>query len=94
MIWIEIREQKTTGKSNVVGRGGPAYGVRLVLVLGVKEQVDDRLRALGAGPRYVRGYRITDTTAMRVALEQAAFMRTQVEAALSKVCRRFLLFLY
>lgn len=68
------------------GAGIAAFGVRLVLVMGVKEQVDERLRKMGRGPHYVKGYRVTDEQALQVAVQEAAFLRLQVESALSKVC--------
>lgn len=60
--------------------------VRLVLVLGVRLQMDGLLAARGVAPQYVDGYRVTDMQVMTAAAEATGAARVEVEAALSKVC--------
>ena len=62
-------------------------GVRLVVALGTKPQVDARLAARGAASRFVGGYRVTDADALAAAVDAAGAVRTVVEAAMSKVKR-------
>ena len=59
--------------------------VRLVLVLGVRLQMDGLLAARGVAPQYVGGYRVTDMEVMTAAAEATGAARVEVEAALSKV---------
>lgn len=59
--------------------------VRLVLVLGVRRQMDGLLAARGIAPQYVGGYRVTDMEVMTAAAEATGAARVEVEAALSKV---------
>ncbi len=59
--------------------------VRLVLVLGVRHQMDQLLEARGVAPHYVDGYRVTDMEVMTAAAEATGAARVEVEAALSKV---------
>lgn len=59
--------------------------VRLVLVLGVRRQMDRLLAARGLEPHYVDGYRVTDMDVMTAAAEATGAARVEVEAALSKV---------
>lgn len=61
-------------------------GVRLILVLGLKQQIDSLIRGAGSEPRYEGGYRITDEIAMVAAAEAIGAARAEVEARLSKVC--------
>lgn len=58
--------------------------VRLVLVLGVRHQMDKLLAARGLEPHYVDGYRVTDMDVMTAAAEATGAARVEVEAALSK----------
>lgn len=59
-------------------------GVRLVLILGLKGQIDTLIGMAGSEPRYVGGYRITDEVAMIAAAEAIGAARAEVEARLSK----------
>ena len=61
-------------------------GVRLVVVLGTKPQIDARLARSGAAPgtgRLVGGYRVTDGPALAAAIDAAGAARVAVEACLS-----------
>ena len=66
-------------------------GVRLVVVLGTKPQIDARLAAReaggggggGGGGRLVGGYRVTDAPALAAAIDAAGAARVAVEACLS-----------
>ena len=59
--------------------------VRLVLVLGVRQLMDQLLTARGITPTFAAGYRISDSNVMLAAAEATGAARVQVEAALSKV---------
>jgi hypothetical protein len=67
------------------GRACADMNVRLVLVLGVRLQMDGLLAARGVAPQYVDGYRVTDMEVMTAAAEATGAARVEVEAALSKV---------
>ena len=60
-------------------------GCRLVVVLGAKRQIDNYLRMRGLEQHMVKGYRVTDESAMLAAMEAAGTSRMLVEAQLSKV---------
>lgn len=60
-------------------------GVRLVVVLGCKHQIDTRLRRQGAFPRYVKGYRVSDAATLEAAVQAVSATFTAAEAAMSKV---------
>jgi amino-acid N-acetyltransferase len=60
-----------------------SLGVRLVLVHGVRGQVDARLKQLKHRTRYVRGLRVTDDTALQCAKEASGSLRVEIEALLS-----------
>ena len=60
-------------------------GVRVVLVLGARQQIDDLLHKQGESPQYAAGYRVTDSVAMQTAVQAAGAGRMAVEAQLSKV---------
>ena len=59
-------------------------GVRLVVVIGARMQINKAIRAKGSEPRYVKGYRVTDDVAMKAAVAAAGAARMLVEARLSK----------
>jgi amino-acid N-acetyltransferase len=62
-------------------------GVRPVLLVGVKQQVDASLRDRGLDelkPKYHHGIRETSEATMRVVQEVSGFMRARVEGALSR----------
>ena len=65
--------------------GGAGMSVRLVLVLGVRQLMDQLLMARGITPTFVAGYRISDSDVMVAAAEATGAARVQVEAALSRV---------
>lgn len=63
-------------------------GVRVVLVLGARHQIDELLQKQGEAPQYAAGYRVTDAVAMQATVQAAGASRMAVEAQLSKVhCR-------
>lgn len=62
-------------------------GVRLVIVVGARMQINQVLQEHGAEPRYVSGFRVTDAVAMEAAIEAAGKARMEIEARLSKVRR-------
>lgn len=59
-------------------------GVRLVLVVGARTQINQALRENGKEPRYAGGCRVTDDVAMRAAIAAAGLARMEVESRLSK----------
>jgi amino-acid N-acetyltransferase len=60
-----------------------SLGVRLVLVHGIRHQVEARLKARGRAPRYHRGFRVTDQAALECVKEAAGTVRVEIEALLS-----------
>ncbi len=58
-------------------------GVRLVLVHGIRHQVETRLKARGMSPQYHQGLRITDAAALECVKEAAGTVRVEIEALLS-----------
>lgn len=60
-----------------------SLGVRLVLVHGVRPQVEARLIENGAAIRYVNGLRVTDDAALACVKEAAGTVRVEIEALLS-----------
>jgi amino-acid N-acetyltransferase len=58
-------------------------GVRLVLVHGIRHQVESRLKARGLALRYHQGLRITDAEALECVKEAAGTVRVEIEALLS-----------
>lgn len=64
-----------------------ALGVRLVVVVGIQCFIDDALKARGLEPQYKNGYRITDSDALRAAVEAGGRARAKVEGFFSKVGR-------
>ncbi|GAB4815046.1 hypothetical protein N2152v2_002092 [Parachlorella kessleri] len=59
-------------------------GVKLVLVVGVRMQINKHVLEEGVKPRYEGGYRVTDTVTMAAAIEEAGKARMEIEARLSK----------
>ena len=59
--------------------------VRVVVVVGAQTQIDGMLRERGVQPKYISGYRITDRSTHKVAMEAAGDVRTTCEQLLSKV---------
>lgn len=60
-----------------------SLGVGLVLVHGIRPQVERRLTEQGAALRYHRGLRVTDTAALACVKEAAGTVRVEIEALLS-----------
>ena len=60
-------------------------GIRLVLALGVRAQINRALRDSGVEPHYKAGKRVTDAASMQAAAAAAAAVRIEVEARLSRV---------
>ena len=60
-----------------------SLGVRLVLVHGVRPQVEARLQEIGTAIRYVHGLRVTDDAALACVKEAAGTVRVEIEALLS-----------
>lgn len=69
-------------------------GCRLVVVLGAKRQIDNYLRMRGLEQHMVKGYRVTDESAMLAAMDAAGTSRMLVEAQLSKVLASLCQLLY
>ncbi|MDX1430823.1 MAG: amino-acid N-acetyltransferase [Gammaproteobacteria bacterium] len=60
-----------------------SLGVRLVLVQGIRPQIDERLAARGIATRFAGGLRVTGVDALPAVIDAAGYARTQVEALLS-----------
>jgi amino-acid N-acetyltransferase len=60
-----------------------SLGVRLVLVHGMRAQIDSRLAARGLPARYHLGLRVTDREALECVKEAAGTVRVEIEALLS-----------
>lgn len=58
--------------------------MRVVIVLGARQQIDDLLTKQGEAPQYAAGYRVTDAAAMQTAVQAAGASRMAVEAQLSR----------
>ncbi|KAJ1432259.1 Aspartate/glutamate/uridylate kinase [Ochromonadaceae sp. CCMP2298] len=59
-------------------------GIKLVLVVGVRDQLDGRLRENGADAVYCQGMRITDELALKLLKEEAGKARCEIESALAR----------
>lgn len=60
-----------------------SLGIRLVLVHGIRPQIDERLTRLKAPARFHHNLRITDALALQCAKEAAGLVRVEIEALLS-----------
>ncbi|MGR9086287.1 MAG: amino-acid N-acetyltransferase [Gammaproteobacteria bacterium] len=60
-----------------------SLGIRLVLVHGIRPQIDQRLKALNVGARFHKNLRITDDLALKCVKEAAGMARVEIEALLS-----------
>jgi amino-acid N-acetyltransferase len=60
-----------------------SLGIRLVLVHGIRPQIDSRLASRQHPPRFHDGLRITDATALECVKEAAGTVRVEIEALLS-----------
>jgi amino-acid N-acetyltransferase len=60
-----------------------SLGIRLVLVHGIRPQIDARLQKLNVQSSFVKHLRITDDTALQCVKEAAGLVRVEIEALLS-----------
>jgi len=60
-----------------------SLGVRLVLVHGVRPQVEERLAAQGDEPQYVGGLRVTDADTLELVKDAVGSVRVDIESMLS-----------
>ena len=60
-----------------------SLGIRLVLVHGIRPQIDQRLRELNVAARFHQNLRITDDIALQCVKEAAGTVRVEIEALLS-----------
>ena len=60
-----------------------SLGIRLVLVPGMRPQIEQRLNAAGIESRYHDGIRITDAASLQCVKEAAGTVRVEIEALLS-----------
>ena len=60
-----------------------SLGVKLVLVHGIRPQIENRLKQRGAEIKYVKGLRITDDVALECVKEAAGSVRVEIEALMS-----------
>ena len=60
-----------------------SLGIRLILVHGIRPQIDARLARLGQSAHYERGLRVTDAAALTCVKEAAGTVRVEIEALLS-----------
>ncbi|MGR9072036.1 MAG: amino-acid N-acetyltransferase [Gammaproteobacteria bacterium] len=60
-----------------------SLGIRLVLVHGIRPQIDERLRKLEIRPLFEKNLRITDEVALQCVKEAAGTVRVEIEALLS-----------
>lgn len=60
-----------------------SLGIRVILVVGARPQIDDALARRGQTPRYVGDLRITDDVALQCAKEAIGATRVELEALLS-----------
>jgi amino-acid N-acetyltransferase len=60
-----------------------SLGVRLVLVHGVRPQVEERLAAQGDKPQYVGGLRVTDADTLELVKDAVGSVRVDIESMLS-----------
>ncbi|RMG28254.1 MAG: amino-acid N-acetyltransferase [Gammaproteobacteria bacterium] len=61
-----------------------SLGIRLVLVPGIRPQIDALLAARGIAPRFEQGLRVTDEAALDAALQAAGTVCARVTATLSR----------
>ena len=60
-----------------------SLGIRLVLVHGIRPQIDQRLHRLNTAPRFYNNLRITDDLALQCVKEAAGIVRVEIESLLS-----------
>jgi amino-acid N-acetyltransferase len=61
-----------------------SLGIRLVLVHGIRPQIEERLAVRGIPPRYHHNLRVTDADALECVKEAAGTVRVEIEAMLSR----------
>eukprot|EP01038_Epipyxis_sp_PR26KG_P004123 gene4123-5877_t len=59
-------------------------GIQLVLVIGMRKQLDDRIHQVGAVPAYHDGMRITDEISMKFLKEESGSARFEIESSLTR----------
>lgn len=59
-------------------------GVRLILVVGVRDQLEERVKKSGSTSRYYKGMRVTDEAVMRILKEEYGIARFEMESALAR----------
>lgn len=59
-------------------------GVKLVIVIGARPQINRAVRERGAEPQYAHGYRVTDPASLQAAIQAAGHARMEIESRLSK----------
>jgi amino-acid N-acetyltransferase len=60
-----------------------SLGIRLVIVHGIRPQIEKRLRKLGKKSRYEQGLRVTDSSSLDCLKEAVGHVRVEIEALLS-----------
>lgn len=60
-----------------------SLGIRLVLVHGIRQQIDERLLEQGDTPKFHHHLRITDATTLQYVKQSAGLVRIEIEALLS-----------
>ena len=60
-----------------------SLGIRLVLIHGIRPQIDQRLAKLNTSPQFHNNLRITDDLALQCVKEAAGLVRVEIEALLS-----------
>ncbi len=60
-----------------------SLGIRLVLVHGIRPQIDERLHKLNAEAKFYQHLRVTDDLALQCVKEAAGLVRVEIEALLS-----------
>ena len=60
-----------------------SLGIRLVLIHGIRPQIDQRLTKLNTSPQFHNNLRITDDLALQCVKEAAGLVRVEIEALLS-----------
>ena len=59
-------------------------GVQIVLVAGVRYQLDEKIRAAGRNTTYHNNMRVTDDDTMRVLKEASGYIRYEIESSLAR----------
>eukprot|EP00597_Dinobryon_sp_UTEXLB2267_P009551 CAMPEP_0170084782 /NCGR_PEP_ID=MMETSP0019_2-20121128/19868_1 /TAXON_ID=98059 /ORGANISM="Dinobryon sp., Strain UTEXLB2267" /LENGTH=599 /DNA_ID=CAMNT_0010300993 /DNA_START=34 /DNA_END=1833 /DNA_ORIENTATION=- len=59
-------------------------GIKLVLVIGVRDQLDERILKSGGSPAYHNGMRVTDESMLQILKEESGTARFEVESSLAR----------